>query len=60
MYEVRWQPVCLCPYRLSQENECDVHGKMTMSRTAELMMNKIGYTYHVDKMRRNNGRQMIN
>jgi hypothetical protein len=32
---------------------------MTMSRAAELM-NKIGYKYHVDKMRRNNGRQMIN
>ena len=49
----------LCPYRLSQENECDVYGNMTMSRAAELM-NKIGYKYHVDKMRRNNGRQMIN
>ena len=27
-----------------------------MSRAAELM-NKIGYKYHVNKMRRNNGRQ---
>ena len=43
----------LCPYRLSQENECDVYGKITMSRAAELM-NKIGYKYHVDKMRRRN------
>jgi hypothetical protein len=53
----------LCPYRLSQETECDVYGKMTMSRAAELM-DKIGYIkgykYHVDKMRRNNGCQMIN
>jgi hypothetical protein len=49
----------LCPYRLSQENECDVYGKMTMSRAAELM-NKIGYKYHVDKMRRRNSRLSIN
>ena len=50
---------CALTYRLSQENECDVYGSMTMSRAAELM-NKIGYKYHVDKMRRNNGHQMIN
>ena len=48
-----------CPYRLSQENECDVYGKMTMSRAAELM-DRIGYKYHVDEMRRRNNRQSIN
>ena len=48
----------LCPYRVSQENECDVYGKMTMSRAAEIM-NKVGYKYHVDKMRRRFNLQSI-